>query len=482
MAKPLPIEITNWNMGGLADSKWSGTKDTLFKLVGLDMHSEPAVLKTEQKLTKETTGTTPDELCKWTLQSSNGRTYAFSSESGKIWERPSNGTWALVHTTTPAAGEAKCLGAIEFQGYIIWATESRLHRILATDAEGSGEWTANVSEDWQTFTVTNTDYHPMVEQNLNLYIGDGNQVSEWDGTTFTATALDIKTPLVIKSLGKWRTDILIGTIVDDNITETEILRWNTWSVSFSSTDPIKEVGINAFLPADNFVYVSAGKVGNIYIYDGEKLELFKKVQGSYSASKTCVVHPNAVANFNGQVLFGVSNDSGNPCLQGVYRFGRHSRNYPWILDMPYPISERSGSDFVTSGIEIGSITVVGQKILVAWQNGSTKGVDLLDTSNKLNGAYFETRVMRPDRLKQTMWEDFELAYNELPASTALAITKDANYAGSYSALGSSQVQDSDRNVLRYEERLEATTLQLKCVFTTNSNDTPSLESLFVYPR
>ena len=481
MAKAEPITITNWNMGGLSDSKWSGTQDSLYRMVGLDPHSEPAVLKAEQKLTKETTGAEPDEFCKWTLQSSNGRTYAFSSTSGKIWERPSGGTWALVLTTTAGAGGVNCLGVIEHRGYIVWATQSRLHRILATDAEGATEWAANKALNWQTFGVTNASYHPMVEQNLNLYIGDGNQVAEWDGTTFTADALDIKTPLVIKSLGKWKTDILLGTIVDDSITETEIIRWNTWCVSFSSSDPIKEIGVNAFLPADNFVYVSAGKVGNIYIYDGEQLELYKKIPGSYSSSATCVIHPDATANFNGQVLFGVSNNSGNPCLEGVYRLGRHSRNYPWITDMPYPISERSGTALVTSGIEIGSITVVGQQILVAWKHDATSGVDLLDTSNKLSRAYFETRVMRVSRVDLSTWKEFVMAYNSLPASTLLTLTHDINYAGSYSAFASSQVDDTARKLLRIDgEGLEAATLQLKCVFTCSSNTTPSLEQIDIY--
>lgn len=478
-----PVTIGNWNMGGLADSKWSGIEDSFYRLVGLDMHSEPAVLKAEQKLTKDS-GSTVDEFVKNIVVSSNGRSYHFSSTSGKIWERQSDGTWTEVHTTTPAAGEAKCLGAIEHDGYIIWATESRLHRILATDAEGSAEWTTNVEEDWQTFSNTDDSYHPMIEQNLNLYIGDGNYIAEWDGTTFTEDALDLPSPMRVKCLGKLptSTDILIGTIVDSNIAKTEIYRWNTWSVSFTSSDPIDEVGINAFIPADNFVFVNAGKKGNLYTYDGVKLELFKKVIGSYSSSATALVHPDATASFDGQALFGMSNDSGNPCLQGVYRLGRHSRNYPYILDLAYPISERSDGDLVLTGIEIGAIEVLGQEILVSWKNDTSYGVDLLDSSNKLDGAYFETRVIRADRMKQTMFPRFEMAYNSLPASTAITLSYDSNYAGSYTTPTSSQVTDTDRKIITLEEGIEATALQLKCVFTTNSNDTPSLEVLDIHHR
>jgi hypothetical protein len=476
MATSKPVLITNWNNGGLADSKWSGVADSLYRMVGVDVHSEPAVLKAEQKLTKDS-GSTVSEFVKWQVTSSNGNTYHFSSQSGKIWERNSSGTWSLVYTVAPAAGSASILGAIEHNGYIVWATQSRLHRILATNANGAANWTANATANWQTFTNANSSYHPMVEQNLNLYIGDGNFLAEWDGTTFTANALDIKSPLVIKSLGKLSTDVLIGTEVDSNITKTEILRWNTWSVSFSSSDPIEEVGINAFLPADNYVYVSAGRTGNIYVYDGVTLELFKKVQGDYSATATCIIHPDAVSNLQGQVLFGISNVAGNPNLQGVYRLGRHSRNYNWIMDLAYPISERSGGNLVLSGIEIGSIITRGEKIFVSWKNSTTYGVDILDYTNKLDGAYFESRIMRPDRYNFSTFTKFDMPYNSLPASTAITLYYDKNYAGTYTTPSSPQVTDVDRKIITLEEGVEATTLQLKVVFTCSGNNSPSLEAI-----
>ena len=227
-----PITISNFNNGGLADSKWSGNPDSLYRMVGTDPHSEPAVLKAESKLTKNS-GTTVDEFVRNIVVSSNGRTYHFSYESGKIWEENS-GAWTLVHTTTPAAGGAACLGAIEFQGWIIFATESRLHRILATDAEGAVEWAANVQEDWQTFLNTDDEFHPTVIQNLNLYIGDAHYLALWDGTTFTGDALDIKTPLRIKSLGKIVTDVLLGTYfswcqLSVHIDRFMMMHWSTWA-------------------------------------------------------------------------------------------------------------------------------------------------------------------------------------------------------------------------------------------------------------
>ena len=469
------IEIRNFNQGGLSSSKWSGLKDSLYKLIGFDPHSLPGILQIEQKLTAETTGTEPTEFCRVAVNSSNGAQYWFSYTSGKIWERPTTGTWRLVHTTTPAAGNAGCLGAAEYQGRIWWFTQSRVHYITVALADDNN-WAVDAVEDAGTFGITDASFHPTYETaGQVLYIGDGNRVAQVDGTTFTANALDIKTPLRIKALGGIGTDLLIGTYVADTVTSTEIIRWNTWSVSFTNSDTIPEIGINAFLPADNMVLVQAGNKGNIYFYNGEKLELYKKIPGTYSSTAYGEVYPNSVANKEGQILFGFSNGSGNPADELVYRIARHDRDYPYIMDAPYPISERSGSDFVLTGLEIGAILVVGSDIYVAWKNGATFGVDKSDASTKLDGAYFETRITIVNREEQANFSDALIAYASKPASTDIDFYLDKNYAGYGSAL--SKVDDTQRYIVRTkDEGTEFSTLQLKVKITTSVNNAPQIES------
>jgi hypothetical protein len=146
----------------------------------------------------------------------------------------------------------------------------------------------------------------MIEQNLILYIGDANLLAQVEESTFTADALDIAEPLRIKCLGKISTDVLIGTYVDDHITKSQVFRWNTYSVSFTTSDEIPEVGINCFIPGDNVVYVQAGIQGNIYVYNGEQLQLYKRIPGEYSPTEYGRMFPNAAANFNGKILMGFS--------------------------------------------------------------------------------------------------------------------------------------------------------------------------------
>jgi hypothetical protein len=478
------IPLQNFNMGGLADSKFAGAKDSFYKLTGFDPHSVPGLLKVAQKLTK-ISGNTIVEFCKVAVVSTNGYTYFFSSETGKIWQKDPADNIILVFTTTPLTGENKCLGAYESQNKIYWCTENYVHKIDTASAIGAAAWTANASLNFGHFQNGDKEFHPMIEQNLVLYIGDGNLVAQIDNGIFSKAAVDIHQPLRIRTLGKVDTDVLIGTFINDFVTKTEIIKWNTWSGSFQTSNPVNEVGINAFIPGDNITFVQAGLFGRIYVYDPayNRLQSFKQIPGDYSPTKFGVVNPNAVANLNNIVLIGFSNSMGDPADEGVYRIGRHSGTYPFILDFPYPISERvvvdDEEEFALSGIEIGFICVRGFDVYVSWKRtvGSvvTTGIDKIDYSNKLNGAYFESRIMgSPNRLRLANFSSAYVAYASLPAQTAINMFISRNYEEYTDA--HNPKEDSQRNIILSENTFEATTMQMRVKVTASGNDAPDIES------
>mgnify|MGYP001583296925 CR=1 FL=1 len=458
---------------GLANSKWSGVRGSFAASVGIDGNSSPGTITVHQKLTKNS-GSTVDALCKVVVAASNGYTFWFSSTSGKIFARNSSGTWSLAYTTSPAAGSAGCLGAMEFNGHIYFATQSRLHRIAIADADDT--W-ASVSADWATFSVTDSEFHPMAIQDLSLFIGDGYKVCEVNSAgTFNNNVLDLKTPLRIKTMIDYELDLVIGTFIANTVNQAEIFRWDTVSPSWNSSDSIDEVGINAFIRDDNYLYVNAGRAGNLYFYNGERLMPFKRIPGTYSSTQYGYIHPSAVANFKGVPIFGFSNGSGNPALEGVYSFGSYSRDYPKVLDLSWVISEA-----VTTGIEIGAITVVDFDILVAWKNGSSYGVDAIDYTAKYTGAYFETMMLFQDKrdILKTLGE-VSAFYNSLPASTGFTFSYSINGAA-YVAM----ISVTDSVLARVKSELsvgDIGSLQIKVAFTVSSNNAPVLEGLAVNLR
>lgn len=467
-----------WNgvAGGLSDSRFSGVEGSFYKSIGIDWHDSPGLLKIHQKLTKNS-GATVDAFCRVKVEASNGYTFWFSYTSGKIWARTNGGSWSLAYTTTPAAGNAGCLGAMEYNGVIYWATQSRLHKISIADADAS--W-ASVTEDFGTFDVTDTEFHPMATQDLTLFGGDGNQVwsVDLDGT-FDSNALDIKTPLRIKAMVDYELDILIGTIVADNVNKTEIIRWDTVSPSWNTSDTIEEMGIHAFIRDDNFMYVQAGLRGNIYFYNGEQLEQVNRIPGDYSNVKFGEVYPGSHANFGGRPVFGFSNSPdadnsvGNPTEQGVYTLGSYGRNYLKVMDLSWVISQ----DDVTN-VEIGAIAVVdhGYTLLVAWKEGSNYGVDKLDYSAKYAGAYVETMMLAQDKrdVLKTLRKVSAL-YETLPSGTSITFSYKINH-GSYVVMTS--VDDTIlQEVFAELDVGEIGALQIKVSFGVSSNDAPTVEAL-----
>jgi len=468
------MAIVLQNINGLSDSKWSGIAGSVAECVGLDLHSTPGLTKVQQKLALES-GSTVDGLVKVAVAVSTGESFWFSADTGKIWRRSSTGTWLLVHTTTAAVGEHKCLGAAEYNGYLYWATQSRLHRIAMATAHATlANWTANAVEDWATFEVTDISFHPMAIQDLSLFIGDGNQVAEVneDGD-FDDNVLDIKTPLRIKAMIPYDIDLLIGTYVADTVNRTEIIRWDTVSPSWNTSDPIEEVGINAFIRDDNYVYVNAGRAGRIYFYNGEQLEPYKRIPGDYSSTKYGTVHPGSTANFKGVPIFGFSNGLGNPAKQGVYSFGSYSRDYTKVIDLSWVNSQDK-----VSTQETGAILVLDFDLIVAWKDSANYGVDKLDYSNKYGSAYFETMILAQDKrdIEKTLAEVVAY-YQSLPASTGITFSYKINH-GSYVAMTS--VTHSNESAVKAELSVgKIGSLQIKVAFTISSNDAPTLEALGV---
>ena len=284
--------------------------------------------------------------------------------------------------------------------------------IIATGVEGDATYMY-----LEIYGESNDDYHPMVVQNDVLFIGDNNYVHQYENT-LTLNALDIPAEHVIKCLGKMDIDLLLGTEPASTIAQAMIFRWNTWSESWTIEDEIPENGIHAFIPVDNFVYVVAGDRGNVYFYNGQQLQLYRRIGGEFDRTDKIEVNPNATASLHGIPLIGVGNSSGNPIECGVYGMGTvNPQVFPRIFDLEYVLSEG------LSDMEIGSITVYGDDILVSWYDGdSTYGVDTFDGDNLYSGTYIQTRVLYQDRNTRSVYRGARINYKEVLDNTAQTVT------------------------------------------------------------
>lgn len=464
------IQIKNVNQGGIADSDYLGGIGSVSEIVGINIHDESGIMKLNQKLTEVDDSASPiDALINAIVTASNGNRYFFGA-NGKVWKRTSGGTWSLLFTASPAAGAAGILSANEYQGYIYYAMQSRLGRFdLATETP---------NHSWATFTNTDATYHPMAQVNQVLYIGDAHFVAQVDAGVFSANALDIAAPLRVSALGKVGTDLLIGTYVTSDVVGTEIFRWNTWSDSYSVSDEIPEVGVNAFLSTDNRIVVSCGTKGNLYIFNGTQLDEYKQIKGTWGGSTNkAIVKSNAVFNFHGLPLFGLSQQTGDGVKLGVYSFGRTNANYPFVLSLEYPISTGN-----LTGIQIGAIAGDGDSFWVSWYDSAgsgTYGVDYLDLTAKQTSGYITTRVSLFDRVVTSTYGVMSAAYRTLPANTSIEFWANRNHAGFVEK--EDVVVDTGRLLVHTESDAgEANTFQGKFVLLGSGNTSPEVE-LFDIP-
>jgi hypothetical protein len=466
------IIIQNAILGGLSDSKYIGIANSLHKIVGFDLHSEPGIMKVHQKLKKDS-GPTVTEFVKVAIPCSNGETYLFSATSGKVWARTSAGVYRLAYTTVPTSGTAGCSGGFEYDGYIYWATQNYLHRVSITAALVAS-WTS-VDLNWEEFANGDADFHPFALANNVLYIGDGNYIAQVDDGVFSANAMDVVSPFRMSALSRQLTNLIYGTYVNANVRNVVGGRWKTWGDSFDSDDDVPEPGINAYLPSDNYNLVSAGRKGNLYQYDGTFFKWLKRIPGDWSAGNEAVIYPRAAENFGGLLRLGLSRFAGTPTECGIYSFGRYAPEYPSVLSFDFPISTGN-----TALVEIGCVFFIGETMYCTWKDSTstpTYGVDVVDAANKQASAYFDTRLIAMDRANAKDY-NVEVAYRTIPAGCSIQLWVSKNYGAFV------QHTDFEDNALNYKMQAsvnvsECVSVQFRVVAVSLVNAAPEIEQAII---
>jgi len=312
-----------------------------FSLTNCDVHSDLGVC--QNQLAIETESSTPDEDCVSEILS-NGDTFFFSTESGKIWKRTSAGVFSLVHTNTQGANR----GCKLWQGYLYYASSGKLGRITEALASSQSTWSSQ-SDSWNTFA--NASVHkPMITVGSGLYIGDQNDIYAVDKThTFIVDALDLPSQFTITAIDGLSDDLVIGTIIGNNVGWCKMFTWNRISPSWTYEDRIPDCGVNCFLKVDNAYVFLAGKSGQLYQWSGSSAVKLKKIKGV-----TTDVNPYASTEYKGRGIIAIGSK--------IYSFHREDGDFPWAIVGEYTHSGAIKSIiasvddlFVSGGDVIGHI-------------------------------------------------------------------------------------------------------------------------------
>jgi len=115
------------------ENRAKSEQNGFYSLTNAEVHEELGILS--NKLDLATESATPNEDCISEILS-NGDIFLFSTESGKVWKRTAAGVYSLVHTNTNGSNK----GCKLWQGYLYYATTTKLGRITEALASSESSW------------------------------------------------------------------------------------------------------------------------------------------------------------------------------------------------------------------------------------------------------------------------------------------------------------------------------------------------------
>ncbi|UOF78919.1 putative isomerase ybhE [Caudoviricetes sp.] len=357
--------------------------------------------------------------------------------------------------------------------YIYFTIENRLMRIAVSEV--GTPWGIDDVDIITPFKYGDATYHPIKKQNNRLFIGDKYAIAEVNefGVITLETDFNVLAPEQITTLGIIDTDLLVGT---KEPKRAWVKRWDTEALSWFAEDSVEETEIYAFLPADNYVYIIAGDFGRIYFYDGEKMQPEARVPGDYGKTARSKTNDDAIGSFLSIPLFGVSNIEGNPSWQGLYSYGRFSKDYNVTMDLSFPLSCNTFED-----VEIGSILVQGFTLMVSWKSLNDVGIDRLDWTSKYESAFIESMVLNgaKDRSMLKSIDNFIADYFELPENTGVEFSVSNNYTG-FNDLEPDQKMNTKLNQVQAKAtQKELGAVEVMIEFNVDGNNGPKIENFHV---
>jgi hypothetical protein len=360
--------------GGISEHGNKGPKGSFKFGYGLNIREGEDTLKCNQALKKDS-GTTVTDLVLTLVAGSDGNIYGFG-DTGKIY-RKAGGTWTLVYTD--AGG--KITGAAEFAStsgrYILYATQTKLRKISLANAGGT--WTGNVSDAGTFSEGASTTLHTMTPALGVLLINDGNLLAMYDyADAFNATALRLSSGKVSNALIPRGNRIYIGTSG-----QGWVIDWDRLQDSWLSEKSAQGRGVNMMGFLELGIIMQVGSEGNLKYFNLSETSPFKVIPGTGTS------RPGAVCEYKSITHFGMNGGTKN----GIYSVGRFDKNDPISVNLEYIPSHGK-----LTGTEIGALCSDGTYLYASWKDGTSYGIDVIDTANKANAVYesLEFNAGHPD--------------------------------------------------------------------------------------
>jgi len=368
--------------GGFSDDKFLGIAQSFRYAKGLEIRKNPKSLKLAWAVEKST-GAECDALANAmvTIQST-GDVIAFLA-NGKILRRAAGaGSWALVYTDTSAR---EIMNAIEYNNYLYWFTSGYIHRIAVANIDTS--WSGTVTENYKEFANKNTIAHPALENNNKLYIGDGSYLAELDSLmTWTNNKLPIFGDEYIRALTFGGSMMRIFANKTNLVDSGHKYYWNGSDPSYNEKIYLKQI-VHTAVNDGGEDYIIAGMRPFLYQSSGYDLVDLKRIP-LVADNKKCFFSPNSMCFYDGLMILAPAATGSDAAIgRGAWTYGRENKNYPNSLNFDYPTSNDNTTDI------IGCVHNAAGVLYITWKNGTSYGIDVVNTSKYRTTGELHSRVL-----------------------------------------------------------------------------------------
>lgn len=354
----LTAPIFRTAIGWLSDDIFTGIDWSFYKSRNINIRDNVRGISLNKALVKDS-ATTVTEKINRILKTTTGKYMAFWASGGIYWKNTT--TWAKITTDSPAT---EIFDAIEFNGYIYWATATYLHRLAIGNLSNDISATDVINRQ----ALTSATFHPMLVSMWDLYVGNWSRVDKVNTSNVWEALILMETGSVVKKLNDlwWSIRVVTVSAVGTN----NIYLWDWTDAMPEQTIPLFGFDIRQSFIFNGYNYLVTNKWLGVLdwykIYPVKKLDQFNN-------------NINSIAVHSEKLYIGGAG--------WVYIWGANSKNYPEVLDLWL-----STSNWVNTDI-IWAIYSDWTDLYVSWGNvwWTTFGIDKLSTTTYYAKWELETR-------------------------------------------------------------------------------------------
>jgi len=463
------IQINNFS-GGMTLNEKMGREDQFHIGKGLDFFSKLGYLTAGyawRNMSYNASESLPAQF-PWMLFANKDSKNYFGGDDNKIYRQKADDNTVIELANTALAS---IRGMAEYKDYLYYAQDTNLGRF-----NFDATWTNN----WQTLNTTT--YHPMVVMALKLWIGNGQYVAMYDGTTWNNNVLDLDTGWAIRCLAPFGTFLAVGANFGN--VKGKIFLWNRTDASWNEEIDIPENSVQAMIYYAGYLWIWAGTSANLYVVaEGTRkaVKIFSFVREN--PQQDLIVYPGAVAIRKGAIYFGLSNvDSTSKAKNpsGVYSFPYEPSEFK--LNIPLRVSDYNEK---IQGLAIMGTT---NTLYVSYRNEVSVGAEYnnlkrektIDESAPYSStAEYESRQFRSPKNKKILTEKCGITCDPLPAGVNLSLYYKKDNEADWTAIFS-DFNTANAIEKKVDKRIECFNIKFKLELrgSITTSNRPFVESIY----